>query len=400
MRQIQLVALALGAVLLCSGPGTAWARPSRSPAHSYVPVNFVGMNVGNAIYSPGVGPARQLNTIVGTGVGSIRVAFDWRSAQPYESWSQVPSGQAPEFQGSPVPTNFSASDAIIAMAARRGLSVLPVVLNAPSWDAAPTTQMVAAPMEVTPFVDYVEALVHRYGPHGSFWTADPQVPYRPIRQWQVWNEPNLIVYWSFTPWVSTYVSLLRRTSKAIKAIDPGATVVLAGMPNSAWIYLNEIYKIRGARRAFDEVAVHPYTKYAAGVITILQRVRAVMNTHGDRRKPLIATELGWPSSLNVSPQHFDFETTRQGEASKLNVLMPLIGHDRARLGLAGFFYYTWMDFEFDGAPAFNFAGLFAYDTGGNVTAKPAYAVFRRWALRLTGCRPHGHAVKDCRPRPT
>jgi hypothetical protein len=398
MRQIQLVALALGVVLLGLGPATAAARPSKPRARSYVPVNFVGMNVGNAIYSRGVDPEQQFNTMVATGIGSIRVAFDWSSAQPYESWSQVPSDEASEFQGGPVPTNFSSSDTIIAMAARRGLSVLPVVLNAPSWDAAPTAEMVAAPMQFKPYVDYVKALVRRYGPHGSFWSADPQVPYRPIRQWQVWNEPDLILYWSFTPWVSTYVSLLQQTSKAIKAVDPGATVVLAGMPNYVWAYLNEIYKIRGARHAFDEVAVNPYTKYARGVITILQRVRAVMNKHGDRRKPLMATELGWPSSLNMSSQHFDFETTRQGQASKLNVLMPLIGHYRAQLGLAGFYYYTWMDFEYYGAPVFNFAGLLAYSGDGKVTAKPAYPVFRRWALRLTGCRPHGYTAKDCHRR--
>lgn len=31
----------------------------------------------------------------------------------------------------------------------------------------------------------------------------------------------------------------------------------------------------------------------------------------------------------------------------------------------------WMDSEFAGAPAFNFAGLFAYDSDGKVTTKPA-----------------------------
>jgi hypothetical protein len=363
---------------------TALARTPKPSRTADVPVNFVGMNVGDAIYARGVDPNQQLNKIVASGVESIRVTFDWSEAQPYHTWSQVPMGQAAQFQGDPVPTDFTSSDQIVSMAARRGLSVLPVVLNAPAWDATPTTQMVGAPLYFGPYVSYVEALVHRYGPHGSFWSSHRSVPYRPIRQWQIWNEPDLIDYWSFTPWVRTYVSLLKQSSAAIKAIDPKAKVVLAGMPNYVWRYLNAIYRIRGARKAFDEVAVHPYTANPRGIITILQRVRAVMNRHGDRHKPLIATELGWPSSSGKSFQHFSFATTEAGQARKLAALMPLIARDRVKLGLAGFYYYTWMDYEFTGAPAFNFAGLFAYHSDGTVTTKPVYRVFRRWALKLTG----------------
>jgi hypothetical protein len=342
------------------------------------------MNVGDDIYASGVDPNRQLSAMVASGVQSIRVTFDWSVAQPYQTWSEVPADQATQFQGRPVPTNFTTTDRIVSMAARRGLSLLPVVLNAPSWDVTPTAQLVGAPLYYGPYVHYVEALVHRYGPQGRFWSSHRSVPYRPIRQWQIWNEPDLIDYWSFTPWVATYVSLLKQTSTAIKAIDPHARVVLAGMPNYVWSYLNAIYGIPGARKAFDEVAVHPYTASAPGVITILERVRAVMNRHGDRRKPLIATELGWPSSLGESSQHFDFATTETGQARRLAALMPLIAGDRVRLGLTGFYYYTWMDSEFAGAPAFNFSGLFAYHENGTVTAKPVYRVFRRWALRLTG----------------
>ncbi len=376
-------------------PATALGRPQKPSKASYAPVSFVGMNVGDAIYASGVDPNQQLNKIVASGVGSIRVTFDWSDAEPYETWSEVPADQVAQFHGNPVPTDFTVTDRIVSMAARRGLSVLPVVLNAPPWDATPTTQMVGAPLYFGPYVSYVQALVHRYGPRGAFWSSHRSIPYRPIRQWQIWNEPDLILYWSYTPWVSTYVSLLKQTSAAIKAIDPKAQVVLAGMPNYAWTYLSAIYRIPGARKAFDEVAVHPYTADPRGIITILQRVRAVMDRHGDRRKPLIATELGWPSSAGRSFQHFSFATTQAGQASKLAALMPLIARDRVRLGLTGFYYYTWMDSEFAGAPAFNFAGLFAYHSDGTVATKPVYRVFRRWALKLTGCRAKGSVATTC-----
>jgi len=390
VRGIRIVALVIIGVLGGVRSASALARPS-----SYAPIGFIGMNVGNDIYASGVNPAQQLHEIVASGVGSIRVTFDWSAAQPYQTWSEVPADQAAKFQGEPVPTNFTATDTIVSMAVERGLSVLPVVLNAPSWDATPTTQIVGAPLRFRPYVSYVAALVHRYGPHGAFWSSHRSVPYRPIRRWQIWNEPDLIDYWSFTPWVDTYVSLLKQASAAIKVIDPGAKVILAALPNYVWTYLNAIYHIRGARRAFDEVAANPYTAYPRGVITILRRVRAVMNRNGDRRKPLIATELGWPSSLGESFQHFDFATTEAGQGRKLAALMPLIARNRIKLGLAGFYYYTWMDSEFAGAPAFNFAGLFAYHKDGTVTTKPAYRVFRRWALKLTGCRVKGSVASTC-----
>ena len=60
--------------------------------------------------------------------------------------------------------------------------------------------------------------------------------------------------------------------------------------------------------------------------------------------------------------------------------------NRAKLGLIGFYWYTWMG---DETPrphpyGFDFAGLLKY-VGGQVTPKPALAVFRRSALRIEGC---------------
>jgi hypothetical protein len=93
---------------------TALARTPKPSRTADVPVNFVGMNVGDAIYARGVVPNQQLNKIVASGVESIRVTFDWSEAQPYHTWSQVPMGQAAQFQGDPVPTDFTSSDQIVS----------------------------------------------------------------------------------------------------------------------------------------------------------------------------------------------------------------------------------------------------------------------------------------------
>ena len=72
------------------------------------------------------------------------------------------------------------------------------------------------------------------------------------------------------------MALVKAADTAIKLADPGAEVVLAGMPNDAWAYLQKIYNVPHAARYFDAVAAHPYTVVPSNVILFLQKMRAVM----------------------------------------------------------------------------------------------------------------------------
>ena len=151
--------------------------------------------------------------------------------------------------------------------------------------------------------------------------------------WQIWNEPHFTSYWSQQPFAPGYVKLLAAAHAAIKAADPGAKVVLAGLADFSWQYLAQIYRVPGARRLFDIVALHPYTAEPRGVITIMQRVRAVMNQFGDRAKPILATEITWPSSEGKAPPQFGVSTTEAGQAARLAAVVPLLMANRSKLGL-------------------------------------------------------------------
>ncbi len=176
---------------------------------------------------------------------------------------------------------------------------------------------------------------------------------------------------------------------AIKQADSSAKVVLAGFPSApgftSWDYLNQIYAITGARGLFDVAAVHPYTKRPAGVITIIGKMRQVMNQHGDRRKSLLADEMGWPSSVGKTKDLFGFETNEAGQARNIAAVLPLMANARKRLGLSGFYLYTWTAKEPRGAYTFDFSGLLRY-TGTQFVAKPALSAFKRVSLKLEGCR--------------
>ena len=381
MRRSLIVCLLLVLVTVTLGASAGAQGAARGRAHvalGRIPSGFVGINPDGADL-PGVNSGHQLDLMRADGVRSLREAFYWAGAEPYPDWDAVPASQASRFRGGPVPTDFSATDQLVAAAADRQLRVLPVVMQAPAWDAVEAPQSMSTPFDVAPYANYVTLLVQRYGPHGTFWSDNPTIPYEPIRQWQIWNEPNLVPFWAIHPWLQSYLRLLQAAHDAVKQVDPGAQVVLAGMTNDSWAAVSAIERVPGARNLFDIAAVHPYTRTPAGVVEILKRFRAAMDRAGDRRKPLLMTEFGWPSALGETHLLYGFEATQSSQASRLDALMPMLARDRASLRLLGFYYYMWMGDEGGGGSPFNYAGLFAYHDGA-VAAKPVLSVFRHWAL--------------------
>lgn len=332
--------------------------------------------------------ARQLKLMVASGVESLHVVVDWAQSQPYQSWDQVPAGQRGRFQdASGMPSDFSALDRMVGLAAARRLTLLPEIVDAPAWDGeSHPGAVVRLPRDPAPYAAFLAGLVRRYGPGGSFWAAHPSIPRIPITRWQIWNEPDLATFWPEQPFAARYVSLLRAAHDAIKGVDPEAQVVLGGLTNYSWFDLGRIYRIPGSRSLFDVVAVHPYTQTPDGVITILGYVRRVMNQAGDGRKPMVADEVGWPSAQGKTrlAANQDFATSERGQAANIAALLPLLAQSRRRLRLDAFYYYNWAGYEHRGAFLFQFSGLFRFRAGRFVT-KPAFSAFRAVALTIEGC---------------
>ena len=396
-----LLLLAVMAIALAAGATAAAARITHRPAKAPgpVPPGFVGVDADGPLWddTPGVNVDQQLGLMVASGVQSLRVAFSWAAAQPYKTAAAVPAADTTQYTDiGGVPTDFAATDTIVAAAARHRLSILPTVLYTPAWDALRNHLSkggMPQPRSDGAYGGYLTALIGRYGPRGSFWAQNPSIPRMPIREWQIWNEPDVTAYWN-PPFAPTYVALLRAAHAAVKRADPGAKVVLGALTGYAWSGLRQIYRIKGARRLFDIVSVDAYTKRPANVIRFLQFMRGVMDRYGDRAKPLLATELSWPASVGQGQVHYDFDTTAAGQARNLATLLPLLNRNRAALGLAGFDWYTWISAESHGASDFNFSGLLKVHAGV-VAAKPALAVFRRGALALEGCRSKGTVATAC-----
>ena len=143
-----LVLLLLVSALLVGAPA-AHARPRAHASVAGVPQGFVGVDIDGPLFDPDsqIDLNTQMASMVGNGVESVRAAFNWAAAQPYESWSQVPSAERSQFVTGPAgrPISYVATDEIVGDAARHGLSVLPTLLYAPAWDAPEEPRWVQDP---------------------------------------------------------------------------------------------------------------------------------------------------------------------------------------------------------------------------------------------------------------
>jgi len=337
-----------------------------APAHARdVPRGWLGVQADGPLTRPGNALDSEYDRMAAAGAETVRTAFDWRVAQP-----------------SPEVTDLSALDAVVAAAAKRRLRVLPVVHRTPGWAAArPADGAASAPAGSEAYARFLTALVGRYGPRGSLWTERPELPRMSIRDWQVWNEPNLTRYWTSQPFARAYVKLLRAARRALRAADPGARVILAGLPNESWTALRSVYRA-GGRGSFDAVALHPYTGRPRNMIRLAEFARRETRRFGDARVPLWITELSWPASKGKTGGAPGFITDERGQAARLRAGLSLLVRFRRRLRIERVVWYTWLSEE-GSQNAFDWSGLRRL-RGGRVVSAPSLSVFRSFARRLEG----------------
>jgi len=390
----------LRAAIRTLGPAPAANRPVRSAgsrSRRKVPFGFVGAVADGPLFEPGIDLAKEVDAMVGTGVEAVRVVVDWRTAQPYASFADVPEAERPKYRDEGgVPTDYSQIDSIVGLSARRGMRVLPVVLIAPPWAARHPGAFNSPPSDPAPYARFVGALARRYGPNGAFWKEHPEVVPLPFRDWQIWNEPSLRDFWSDDPWVKDYVALMRASRIELDREDRRARLILAGLPNRSWTDLARIYRA-GGRRYFDAVALHPFTAKVDGVFTILENGRKVMARYRDARKPLLVTELSWPSAKGKTGRTYGIETTERGQASRLAKAIPALAARRRPLRIESVYWYTWLTADQRDDYPFDYAGA-SRIKDGKVVRKPAFHALRRTALSLEGCTAKASGARSCTRR--
>ncbi|HEV2754133.1 MAG TPA: hypothetical protein VGV36_09915 [Solirubrobacteraceae bacterium] len=255
---------ALLALLLAALTSVVLARPAHAAETGFVP------SLNQTVDGP-----QQAS---GLGVGWVRLFVNWGGIEPSDDVYN--SNAVNELRNT------------AAAYRARGVKVLAVVTGSPSW-ASGSDSGVAPPKDPRKYAEMMGYLVD-------------QAP--SVNAWEVWNEPDEGEFWLGGPQPAAYAALLRATYPVVKARNPNATVVSAGMVGNNFDFLEALYA-HGAKDNFDAVGVHtdtacliagpdafyrePDGRIGRYAFTGYREVHHVMARHGDGHKPIWMTELGW-----------------------------------------------------------------------------------------------------------
>jgi polysaccharide biosynthesis protein PslG len=264
-RILLIAAAAIGAVALLAG--ALWWQASRPRTHY-------------AAHTLAAGP-RTFELARAARFDTIVQLFSWRAIEPTR-------GQY----------HWQYPDEVVAGAAYYGMDLIVRLDQHPAWASAAPLDLNAPPDDPATYAAFAGMVAARY--RGQ------------VKAYIIWNEPNLATDWGgAAPDPAGYAALLRAAYGAIKAADPNALVVSAGLASTNdrtgqamddRAYLEALYAA-GAGPYFDVLGAHPYGfayppedphgAHDGLNLARLADLRAIMVRHGDAAKPVWATEMGW-----------------------------------------------------------------------------------------------------------
>lgn len=270
--------------------------PTQAPGD--VPVSSQGEPFGRGltIFIQDQPPATVVEQVSELPLNWVKIDVAWSAVEP-----------------SPGIYNFVQLDEAITALNRARIRVLLTISGTPVW-ARSVTQEDGPPDDFAAFASFTGVLADHFAGQ--------------VAAYQIWNEPNLRRQWSsgrhrIDP--ASYFELLRVARDSIKAADPAALVVSAGLAPTGFndgvnalndrLYLQSLYDL-GLASVADAVAVHAVgfanppdaecCQRPDGVTThyenrsfyfknTLQDYRDIMEANGDTR-PLWVTKFGWGTS--------------------------------------------------------------------------------------------------------
>lgn len=149
--------------------------------------------------------------------------------------------------------DFTGLDAIVDALDGAGYRILLTVTSSPNWARA-TSQENGPPNDYQHYANFVGAVATRYAGR--------------VDAYEIWSEPNLRQNWNGKPISGTeYVNLLKGAFAAIKAADPAAIVVTAGLAPTGLndgvnavddrAFLRQMYWA-GVIEVSDAIGAHPF----------------------------------------------------------------------------------------------------------------------------------------------
>lgn len=327
-------------------------------ASAYLPPGFVGISPQNS------GTAKDYELMREAGIKSVRQPLVWRAVEP----------QNPAFSE----RQWGYIDHEVRLAAENQMEVFPFLIGSPKWVANEEIDLpVANPWQRRAWASFVRAVVERYGVGGSFWREEEDLPYIPMRRFEIWNEENIVSFAS-DPEPKRFATLIRIAGRVIHRQQPGAKAILGGFfgrplqipPNVAsGDFLARMYRAGHVKPYFDGIGLHPYVADAKAMAGQLRNLHRIARKYGDADVPLYVTELGWGSADGPTR----WQRGLYGQANELDKALSIVSANRLRWNIRGVWWFTWAD---EGGSC-----LFCGSAGlldAKREAKPAWYRFNRW----------------------
>jgi hypothetical protein len=360
MRRCAAIGLALALSASVIGPiaGTdaAHATSATRPASTQSYLRYVtgptalaarvGFSQGSSLlWESDADQVADLDGMAHAGAKWVSADFDWPSAEQVKGqfW-------------------WGAIDRVVNNARARGLNVMGAIVYTPTWARPAGTTDKTPPTDPNDIAAFARAAVQRYAPLG-------------VHAYQIWNEPNVKMFWESGPDPAYYTRLLEVAYRAIKSVDPFATVIAGGLAPAAdapgstispFRFLADMYTA-GAAGSFDALGLHPYSfPYAPTTpgswnpFQLLPYYHVLMTLHGDGTKKIWATEVGFGTGSDGSSVSESLQATRLREVVQQWVRWPFT---------AQLFLYDFRDLDATSSSVFDHMGVLREDG----SAKPAYS---------------------------
>lgn len=262
-------------------PPSTSASPAPTPMSTPVPADALFGFAGHLMWDSEPRAIAALDLLAEDGMDVVRFDVSWRNTEPRRD----------SFEW------LDKLDRIVDAANEREIRPIITVLETPGWANGGRGPWYP-PTRASEYGRFVGMLAERYAGR--------------VYAWEIWNEPDIGLFWDPEPDPERYTELLLAASSTIRSADPAALVVAGGVTFGNFSFLQAMYDA-GADGSFDALAVHPYSLTRApddesdrylSLTGILDDARAVMTANGDGNLPIWVTELGWAviGANSVSPE--------------------------------------------------------------------------------------------------
>ena len=329
-------------------------QPSLDAGADCPPPDLEAPGIAPGGWWPGISPAEQeadLDAMAAAGVRWFRIGFNWSSINP-----------------EPGVLEWERWDRIVDAVRERCMDVVGLVLFTPPWARHSDCRgdHVCRPRDPEEYGRFAGTLAARYAERG-------------VGVFELWNEPNIALFFKPRPDAGVYADMLDAGTTAVHEAAPGSLVVSAGLApvlgtsdgqrvNPA-TFLAEVID-DGAMDEVDAVGFHPYSFPAPptrpngrnGFADLLPAVERVLADAGLDDRPLWFTEFGVPTGDT------DFSVA---EPTQVDHLQSAFALWRAHPNAGPLIWYAWRDAGRDANDVEDNFGLL--DRSGR--PKPALAAF-------------------------